>query len=109
MRHAIWFLGAVMIAATACHVTTALRDCASFVAPSPDIVCVTGTVRYVTIEGGFWAVGGDDGTTYDPLGGLPGPFQHQGLRVRLEARIRPDMAGFHMVGPIVQILKIQAL
>ena len=31
---------------------------------------INGTVRYVTLEGGFWAVRGDDGLTYDPMNGL---------------------------------------
>ena len=74
-----------------------------------DAVCVTGTVRYMTFEGGFWAVRGDDGTTYDPLGGLPRDFQQDGLRVRLDARIRTDVGSFHMAGPIVEILALRRL
>jgi hypothetical protein len=58
---------------------------------------------------GFWAVRGDDSTTYDPLGGLPTDFQHDGLRVRLEAKMRPDMASIHMAGPIVEIISIRPL
>lgn len=74
-----------------------------------DAVCVTGTVRYITLEGGFWAVRGDDGTTYDPLGGLPQDFQQDGLRVRLDARIRTGVGSFHMVGPVVEILALRRL
>lgn len=73
------------------------------------MVNVTGTVQHITLEGGFWAIRGDDGKTYDPVGGLPAEFQKEGLRVRLDAKARPDVASFHMVGPMVDIVKIQRL
>jgi hypothetical protein len=81
---------------------------------SPDAVpagaiTVVGTVHHYTIEGGFWAVRGDDGVTYDPLGGLPADFQQENLRVSMVARIRSDLSGIHMVGPIVEILRIRRL
>jgi len=74
-----------------------------------DLVRVNGTVHYITFEGGFWAVRGDDSTTYDPLGGLPPGFQEDGLRVFLEAKIRSDLGGIHQAGPIVEILTIRRL
>jgi hypothetical protein len=70
---------------------------------------VTGTVTHYTFEGGFWAVRGDDGVTYDPLGGLPSEFQREGLRVVMVAKMRTDLGGIHMVGPIVEILEIRPL
>ena len=72
---------------------------------------VTGTVTHFDLEGGFWAIKGDDGKTYDPSAGsgLPAEFQKEGLRVRMEAKTRPDMASFHMVGIIVEIKKIERL
>ena len=73
----------------------------------PDIVRVAGTVRFYTFEGGFWAVRGDDATTYDPIGGLPPDFRQDSLRVFLHARVRSDMSSFHMVGPIVEIISIR--
>ena len=42
---------------------------------------VTGTVTHYDLEGGFWAIKGDDGKTYDPVAGLPTEFQTEGLRV----------------------------
>ena len=84
-------------------------DCSAFEPSSPATICVTGTVRYFTFEGGFWAVRDDDGITYDPLGALAQDFRHEGLRVRLEARIRSDVVSFHMAGPIVEILDIRRL
>jgi hypothetical protein len=84
--------------------------CASPTAPEPPdgAVRINGTVRYFNLEGGFWAVRGDDGVTYDPIAGLAPAFQRENLRVTIVAKIRSDMAGIHMVGPIVEILSIEA-
>jgi hypothetical protein len=84
--------------------------CASPVSPSlPDgAIRLNGTVEYFNLEGGFWAVRGEDGVTYDPIGGLPPAYQRNSLRVAIVARVRPEMAGIHMVGPIVEILSIEA-
>lgn len=83
--------------------------CSSPTAPGvpPGAIQVSGTVRYFTLEGGFWAVQGDDGVTYDPMNGLAPAFQRENLKVTLVARVRNDMAGIHMVGPIVEVLSIQ--
>jgi hypothetical protein len=69
---------------------------------------IDGTVRYVALEGGFWAVRGDDGVTYDPMNGLAAQYQRENLRVTLVAKMRDDLGGVHMVGPIVEVLSIQA-
>jgi hypothetical protein len=88
-------------------------SCASSTAPSEDLpsgaVRVTGTVSHYSFEGGFWAIRGDDGVTYDPMSGVPSEFQREGLRVELIARVRNDLASFHMAGPIVEIISIRAL
>ena len=89
---------------------TAMPACRHAVAPDdPNLVAVNGTVRFMTVEGGFWAIRGDDNVTYDPLGGLPAAFQSEGLRVRIEARRRNDMASVHMAGPIIEIISINKL
>ena len=98
MRQARLVLSAVAIIAACATAPTA-----------SNIVRVTGTVHYYTFEGGFWAVRGDDGTTYDPVGALPTEFQREGLRVRLEAKLRPDLVSFHMAGPIIDIIGIEPL
>lgn len=72
-------------------------------------VCVTGTVRFFTFEGGFWAVRGDDDVTYDPIGGLSSDFRLEGLRVHLVARELKDVGSFHMAGPVVEIISIRRL
>ena len=73
-----------------------------------DLLQGTGSVVWNPVEGGFYAIRGDDGTSYDPMN-LAGEYHKSGLRIRFSARIRPDMAGIHMAGPIVEILSIERL
>jgi hypothetical protein len=97
------FLALVLIAFVA-------GACASPTEPSvPDgAIRVTGTAQFFTFEGGFWAIRGDDGITYDPKDGLPAAYQHNGMRV--SAIVKPtSLGGIHMAGPIVEILDIRAL
>lgn len=88
---------------------TTAASCGSGVAPCKGDVCVTGTVRYFDLEGGFWAIRGDDSVTYDPMSTLPEAFRREGLRVQLDARERKDAASIHMVGPIVDVIAIRAI
>lgn len=69
------------------------------------IVFFDGTVRHSELEGGFYAIRGDDSVTYDPTN-LPERYRRDGLRVGVRARVRSDMAGIHMVGPIIEIIEI---
>ena len=111
-RFSCLLLGLAAMASQGCRDLTAptrAPDCTAFEPSSPETICVTGTVYYFRFEGGFWAVRGDDSITYDPVGALPHDFRHEGLRVRLEARIRSDLGSFHMAGPVVDILDIRRL
>src|SRR4030095_16677773 len=70
---------------------------------------VTGTVQFLNLEGGFWAIRGDDGVTYDPKDGLPSAFQRDGMRISAVVKARTDLGGIHMVGPIVELIEIKSL
>lgn len=86
--------------------------CASTGSPescSADRICVNGTTAHYGIEGGFWAIRGDDSVTYDPVDSLPSEFRTAGIRVRLVAKKIPDAAGIHQAGPIVEIISIRRL
>src|SRR5688500_7907987 len=89
-------------------VAAAVISCASPTGPTvPDgAIKVNGTVQYFNLEGGFWAIRGEDGITYDPMNGLEPPFQREHLRVTLVAKVRHDMGGVHMIGPIVEVISI---
>lgn len=86
-----------------------IAGCSSPTAPvvPAGAIQINGSVRYITLEGGFWAVRGDDGVTYDPMNGLSPEYQRENLRVTLVAKVRNDMGGTHMVGPIVEVLSIK--
>ena len=66
-----------------------------------------GTVVYKDMEGGFFAIDGDDGKTYNPIN-LPDSFKINGLKVNITAKLRNDMGSIHMVGDIIEIVKIDA-
>jgi hypothetical protein len=66
-----------------------------------------GTVRYVSIEGGFHGIIGDDGRSYDPTD-LSEEFEVDGLRVRFTAN-KTDLLSCHMWGEIVNLIAIQKL
>ena len=68
----------------------------------------TGTVVFLSIEGGFYGIKGDNGKNYDPVN-LPREFRKNGLRVRYEVRELRDRASVHMWGTIVEIVHIEEL
>jgi len=94
----------------------ALAACGStpedWVLPTPAVeaggttIRIVGTIRRVELEGGFFAIAGNDGVSYDPTN-LPAEFQQDGLAVEAEARRRDDVAGIHMAGPIVELVRIR--
>jgi hypothetical protein len=68
---------------------------------------MTGTVYHSDLEGGFWAIRGDDGEVYVPVGDtLPKELQVEGLGVRFAGWIRKDMMSTTMAGTMVQIGEI---
>ena len=100
MRHVRLALGLVLL-------PLACGD-SPFKPTDPNNLVGTGTVQFLTLEGGFWAIQGDDGVTYEPRT-LTMEFQRNGLRVRFEAKILGDAGGIHMAGPIVEIVQIRKL
>ena len=68
----------------------------------------TGTVRWRELEGGFYAIDADDGRKFEPLN-LSRDFRVDGLRVRVIAKPRPDMASIRMYGTLIEIVRISRL
>ncbi|VVS91280.1 hypothetical protein [Desulfoluna spongiiphila] len=66
---------------------------------------IHGKVVFTDLEGGFFAIEGNDGHTYDPIN-LPAPFQKDGLKVKITARKRTDISSIHMRGTIIEIIGI---
>ena len=73
--------------------------------PPGDTFEIQGTVVYKNIEGGFFAINGDDGGRYDPIS-LPESLRRDGLRVKVSARFRKDAMSFHMYGAIIEVVTI---
>jgi len=72
------------------------------------VVYGTGTIVFLSFEGGFYGIVSDDGKHYDPIN-LDGAFQVDGLRVRFKARIMEGWLSFHMWGEIVSVVTIERL
>jgi len=79
----------------------------STLTPPADSFEIVGTVTYRNIEGGFYAIDGDNGSKYDPIN-LPESFRKDGLRVKVTARLRMDAMSLHMYGAIVEVVNIAA-
>ena len=73
-----------------------------------DVCQITGRVTWMSFEGGFFAIVGDDQVTYDTHE-LPAAFRQDGIRVTATLRLRLDLACIHMAGPIADVLTIRRL
>ena len=69
---------------------------------------ITGTVAFLSFEGGFYGIIGDDGKHYDPTN-MSQEFQKDGLRVRFEAKTPQGMASYHQWGTLVELITIHKL
>jgi len=69
---------------------------------------VTGTVRYLDVEGGFYGIVTDDGKKLDPVN-LPREFQKDGLRIRARVELLQDRISIRMWGTPVRIVEFTRL
>jgi heat shock protein HslJ len=84
------------------------QDVLIFQARNNDHMAFTGTVKWQTLESGFYAIDADDGKKYEPIN-LPSEYRVNGLRVRVTAKERDDMASINMYGTIIEITSISGL
>jgi len=76
-------------------------------APDSSSVQGTGTIQYMDVEGGFYAISSDDGAGYDPTNLATG-FQRDGLRVRFEGKLLGNVS-IHQWGKLIELTSIEAL
>jgi hypothetical protein len=76
-------------------------------AVSHNDIHVVGVIRHSDLEGGYYAIEAPDGISYDPTN-LALEFRQDGLPIEADLRRRDDMAGIHMRGPIVEVIRIRA-
>ncbi|NUM80631.1 hypothetical protein HUU42_07455 [bacterium] len=69
-------------------------------------VALSGTVKFIALEGGFYGIEGDDGVHYDPID-FDERFKQDGLRVRVKGRIDPSIGTIHMWGYSLIITHIE--
>jgi len=69
---------------------------------------ITGTVRYVELEGGFYELVANSGEKYDPVN-LPAEYRNDGLRVKFQIQEKKGLVSFHMRGKIVEVVTIEKL
>ncbi|MTI87076.1 MAG: hypothetical protein FH748_03815 [Balneolaceae bacterium] len=107
MRHVLFLSTALFIFISACSAVNNIDPYIDDKVEGP-YTEIEGTVQYIDLEGGFWAIKDGQGKTYDPMN-LPERFQQEGLKVYTKAKIRNDMASIHMAGPIIEIHTIKNL
>ncbi len=73
-----------------------------------DARAITGTVRYIDLEGGFYGIETDDGASLDPVN-LPQEYRKDGLRVKVRVERLEDQVSFRMWGTLVRVLEIERL
>jgi hypothetical protein len=95
--------GMLLLSAAGCPPTGS--DLRGRVEHDGDFVTGTGTVYWFSLEGGFYAIRGDDGVTYDPMN-LPADFKQDGVPVHFRVKVRNELISIHMVGPVVEVVEI---
>lgn len=80
-------------------------------APEPKVDIsnmITGTIKYLSFEGGFYGIVADNGKHYDPIN-LPRKYRQDGLRVGFQAIEMKGMVSIRMWGTIINITRITKL
>ncbi len=73
-----------------------------------EVKVTTGTVKYISLEDGFYGITTEDNKNLDPLN-LSKEFQVDGKRISFKYVEKKEMASFHMWGIIVEIIEIRTL
>lgn len=76
--------------------------------PEGDLIEIIGIVKHINLEGGFFAIEADDGNKYNPIA-LPTEFKKDGIKVKIVARLKGDIASTRMYGKIIEIVSIESL
>ncbi|MDF2179383.1 hypothetical protein P2G88_14100 [Aliiglaciecola sp. CAU 1673] len=69
------------------------------------VIRIVGEVRYLDLEGGFFAIYDKRGKAYYPLN-LAKEFKRHGLIVEIEGRLEPDVMTIQQHGTPVRVLNI---
>ncbi len=75
---------------------------------SNNIEVISGTVRYVGEEGGFWGVVGDDGKRYEPIH-MPTELRRNGLKIELTATVFKNHYSIRTWGILIEVLDYKVI
>ena len=64
-----------------------------------------GTVKHRQVEGGVWVIETDKKELFQLKDGPPDLYQ-DGMKVTVEGKVRKDLMGFGMSGPIFEVKKV---
>jgi hypothetical protein len=67
-----------------------------------NMITVRGTIRYKNLEGGFWALDGDDGNKY-MTSGLDKALRIDGMVIEVKGVIEEDVVTFQQYGKTLKI------
>ncbi len=70
-----------------------------------NVVTITGVVKFIELEGGFYGVVSSDGKQYRP-DNLPENYKRDGAAIHFQAEVMNDMMGIQMWGTSVQITRV---
>jgi hypothetical protein len=70
---------------------------------------IVGTVEYVDVGTGAWAIATDTDQQYEILQPAPSELLQDGLKVSVTAKIRDDVMSMAMIGDIIEVLDFQVL
>jgi len=70
---------------------------------------IVGTVEYVDIVTGAWAIATDSDQQYEILQPAPSELLQDGLKVSVTATIRDDVMSLAMLGDIIEVLDFKVL
>jgi inhibitor of cysteine peptidase len=73
-----------------------------------EIKTAHGTVKYISIEGGFYGIITDDGEHLDPVN-LTEEYKVDGKKIRLDYSLTEEQVSFHMWGKLIVIKSIMSI
>ena len=72
------------------------------------VITFRGTVKYLQLEGGFFAIYADDGKKYTPTN-LAKEFRIAGLVIEVEGQILTDVLSYQQHGEMLKVLKVKII
>ena len=80
----------------------------SCISETEDTRVETGTVKYITLEGGFYGITSRDNSNYDPIN-LSAEFRVDGLKISFKYKICNEQTSFHMWGTNIELLEVNKI